>query len=45
MDYPNVDIPNQIAQYEYLKNQYPYITINGIQYEMGNEILEPNNTS
>ena len=39
--YPNVDIPNQIAQYEYLKNQYPYITINGIQYEMGNEILEP----
>lgn len=39
--YPNVDTPNQIAQYEYLKKQYPYITINGIQYEMGNTILEP----
>ena len=39
--YPNVDIPNQIAQYKYLKDLYPYITINGIQYEMGNTILTP----
>ena len=39
--YPNVDTPNQIAQYETLKKTYPYITINGIQYEMGDTILNP----
>ena len=39
--YPNRDIPNQIAQYQYLKTAYPYITINGIQYEMGKAILSP----
>ena len=39
--YPNVDTPNQIAQYNYLKSEYPYITVNGIQYEMGDTILNP----
>ena len=39
--YPNEDTPNQITQYQYLKNAYPYITINGIQYEMGSSILNP----
>ena len=39
--YPNVDTPNQITQYQYLKSTYPYITINGIQYEMGDSILNP----
>ncbi len=39
--YPNVDTPNQIAEYGYLKDQYPYANINGIQYEMGNTILNP----
>ena len=39
--YPNIDTPNQIGQYQYLKSAYPYITINGIQYEMGNAILSP----
>ena len=39
--YPNKDTPNQIAQYQYLKQEYPYITINAIQYEMGNAILNP----
>ena len=39
--YPNEDTPNQITQYQYLKSAYPYITINGIQYEMGNAILSP----
>ncbi len=39
--YPNVETPNEVGQYGYLKNQYPYININGIQYEMGNSILEP----
>ena len=35
---PNDDIPNQTATYELLKEKYPYMTINGVQYEMGNEI-------
>ncbi len=39
--YPNVNTPNQITQYQYLKTKYPYITVNGIQYEMGNAILKP----
>ena len=39
--YPNVDTPNEKAQYQYLKSKYPYITINGIQYEMGDSILNP----
>ena len=39
--YPNVDIPNQIGEYQYLKKAYPYLTVNGIQYEMGSAILDP----
>lgn len=39
--YPNVDIPNEEGQYEYLKNKYQYLTIHGIQYEMGDKILSP----
>ena len=39
--YPNEDTPNQITQYQYLKSTYPYITVNGIQYEMGSSILSP----
>ena len=39
--YPNEETPNEIAQYETLKAKYPYMIINGIQYEMGNTILQP----
>ena len=39
--YPNEDTPNQITEYQYLKSTYPYIIINGIQYEMGSSILNP----
>ncbi len=39
--YPNVDTPNEEAQYKYLKSQYPFLTINGIQYEMGEAVLTP----
>ena len=39
--YPNVQSPDEIAQYEVLKEAYPYMTINGIQYEMGDTILQP----
>jgi uncharacterized repeat protein (TIGR02543 family) len=38
--YPNEDTPNQIATYKLLKDKYPYMTINGIQYEMGKEIIQ-----
>ena len=38
--YPNEDIHNEIATYEILKEKYPYMTIQGIQYEMGTEIHE-----
>lgn len=37
--YPNTETPNQISQYKYLKQQYPYIFIEGIQYEMGEDII------
>ncbi len=39
--YPNEETPNEIIQYDYLKNKYPFVTINGVQYEMGNTILDP----
>lgn len=38
--YPNDDTPNEVGQYKYLKRQYPYVTINGVQYEMGEEISD-----
>ena len=38
--YPNEDTPNQIGTYELLKSKYPYMAINGIQYEMGSDIKE-----
>ena len=38
--YPNIDTPNQIGTYESLKDKYPYMSINGVQYEMGKEIID-----
>ncbi|MBP5683976.1 MAG: VWA domain-containing protein, partial [Bacilli bacterium] len=38
--YPNEDTPNQVATYQVLKDKYPYMTINGIQYEMGQDIIQ-----
>lgn len=35
--YPNIS--NQVAQYKLLKEKYPYITINGVQYEMGTSTI------
>ena len=37
---PSLDIPNEEAYYEYLKEQYPNVKFNGIQYEMGNVLTE-----
>jgi len=39
--YPNEQVPNEIAEYKALKNAHPYMTINGIQYEMGETVLQP----
>ena len=36
---PTIDTPNEIAQYSHLKNKYAYLKINGIQYELGDELL------
>ena len=38
--YPNEETPNQIATYEILKEKYPYMNISGIQYEMGDYIVD-----
>ena len=38
--YPNEDTPNQIGTYEALKEKYPYMTINGVQYEMGTDVID-----
>ncbi len=38
--YPNVETPNEVATYHILKERYPYMTINGIQYEMGVDIIQ-----
>ena len=37
---PNMNTPNEVGQYKYLKSEYPYLNINGIQYEMGDKVLD-----
>ncbi len=39
--YPNLNTPNEVAQYKYLKNKYKNVSFVGIQYEMGDKILLP----
>ena len=39
--YPNIDSPNEVTQFTYLKEKYPYVTFNGVQYEMGDIVLDP----
>ncbi len=39
--YPNINTPNQVGEYQYLKEKYPYMVLTGVQYEMGNIILSP----
>ncbi len=38
--YPYEGNPNQVTEYKYLKEAYPYLTVNAIQYEMGDTIIE-----
>ena len=35
---PSVDSPNEVNLYHVLKNKYPYMTVHGVQYDMGNSI-------
>lgn len=37
---PNVNTPNEIEQYNYLKSQYPRLKLNALQYEMGRGVLD-----
>ncbi len=39
--YPYKDTPNEESYFSYLKQEYPYVIVNGIQYEMGEDILNP----
>ena len=39
--YPSLDTPNEVGYFNYLKEEYPYLTINAIQYGMGAEIISP----
>ncbi len=39
--YPSSDVPNEVTEYSYLKEKYPYLTVHAIQYEMGETILDP----
>lgn len=38
--WPNRNTPSEVGQYNLIKKQFPYALINGIQYEMGDTILE-----
>lgn len=38
--YPSVDVPNEEAQFTYLKDKYPFMNVKGIQYEMDSDILD-----
>ena len=38
--YPYEGNPNQVTEYKYLKESYPYLTVNAIQYEMGEIIID-----
>mgnify|MGYP004459917961 FL=1 len=38
--YPNEETPNQLGAYEVLKDKYPYMRINGVQYELGKTIIK-----
>lgn len=38
--YPDLGNPNQVAAYSMLKEKYPYIKINAVQYEMGDDVVK-----
>ena len=36
--YPSKDVPNEVVEYAYLKEKYPYLEIHTVQYEIGDTI-------
>ena len=38
--FPGADTPNEVAIYNELKQKYPYMNINAVQYEMGDNIQD-----
>ena len=38
---PTTDTPNEVGEYSLIKQYYPYVEISGVQYEMGNSVLDP----
>ena len=39
--FPNEETPNEVAVYNQLRQTYPYMNINAVQYEMGDQIQDP----
>ncbi len=39
--FPNEETPNEVAVYNQLRQMYPYMNINAVQYEMGDKIQAP----
>ena len=39
--FPNEETPNEVAIYNELRQTFPYISINAVQYEMGDQIQDP----
>ncbi len=38
--YPNVEANNQVNTFDILKSKYPFIRVDGVQYEMGNSVIK-----
>ncbi|MCQ2570857.1 MAG: BspA family leucine-rich repeat surface protein [Candidatus Saccharibacteria bacterium] len=39
--FPNESTPNEVAESKVLRQMYPNMIINGVQYEMGYDVLDP----
>ena len=39
--YPNEETPNEVAIYNEIRQTFPFISINAVQYEMGDQIQSP----
>ncbi len=37
---PNQDTPNEVGQYNYLKDKFSFLNISGVQYNVGDKVLE-----
>ena len=37
---PTTETPNEVGMYKLLKDKYDYLSINGIQYELGDKVLD-----